>query len=165
MLSKALFLGLMLAMTSVAVTCGSAAAAGVRVGYLSCSEKGGSGFIFGATHLLRCTFSPVSGRPSYYTGQITRYGVNVGYLPAGVILWAVLAPSASVKEGALGGTYVGASAGGSAGLGGGVNVLVGGFKKSIDLEPISIEGEKGLNFAAGIAELKLEPMAAKLNTP
>jgi hypothetical protein len=36
-----------------------------------------------------------------------------------------------------------------AGVGGGVNVLVGGFKKSIDLEPISVEGEKRLNFAAG----------------
>jgi hypothetical protein len=34
-------------------------------------------------------------------------------------------------------------------------VLIGGFHKSITLQPVSIEGETGLNVAAGIGELTL----------
>jgi hypothetical protein len=41
-------------------------------------------------------------------------------------------------------------------VGAGANVLVGGFKHSIALQPVSIEGENGLNVAAGIAELSLK---------
>ena len=36
-----------------------------------------------------------------------------------------------------------------------MNVLVGGFKNSIALQPISIEGTNGLNIAAGIAAIRL----------
>ena len=35
------------------------------------------------------------------------------------------------------------------------NVLVGGFDKSITLQPVSVEGDKGLNVAAGIASITL----------
>jgi hypothetical protein len=161
--SRIFFLAALIAILPLTAKVESAAAASVKVGYLNCHEQGGSGFIFGATHLLRCTYSPVEGKATYYTGHITRYGVNVGYLPSAVMLWAVLAPSMNVKSHALQGTYVGASAGVSAGVGAGVNVLVGGFHKAIDLEPLSVEGEKGLNLAAGVAEMKLEPMAASLS--
>jgi uncharacterized protein DUF992 len=40
-------------------------------------------------------------------------------------------------------------------VGAGANVLLGGFHKSIALQPVSVEGQNGLNVAAGIAELTL----------
>jgi hypothetical protein len=41
-------------------------------------------------------------------------------------------------------------------VGAGANVLVGGFHNSIALQPVSIEGQNGLNVAAGVAELSLK---------
>jgi hypothetical protein len=35
-------------------------------------------------------------------------------------------------------------------------VLVGGFKHSIALQPVSIEGQTGLNVAAGVVQLTLK---------
>ena len=68
--------------------------------------------------------------------------------------WAVFA-GGKTKRGALAGSYGGASAEATVGVGLGANVLVGGFKKSIALQPLSIQGQEGLNIAAGIAGLSL----------
>ncbi len=34
--------------------------------------------------------------------------------------------------------------------------MVGGFKNSIALQPVSVEGQNGLNVAAGVVELSLK---------
>jgi Protein of unknown function (DUF992) len=73
-----------------------------------------------------------------------------------VIVWAVLAPSTDVAAGALAGSYGGATAGASVGVGANVNVLVGGSTHELSLQPLSIEGDKGINVAAGIAQLSLK---------
>ena len=41
------------------------------------------------------------------------------------------------------------------GLGLGANALVGGFRKSINLQPISVQAQTGLNVAAGVQSLHL----------
>jgi hypothetical protein len=56
----------------------------------------------------------------------------------------------------LAGDYAGAAGSAAVGVGGGVNVLLGGFQDSITLQPLSIEGMTGLNVAAGIAQMSLE---------
>ena len=61
-----------------------------------------------------------------------------------------------LKPGALAGHYGGASASLTLGVGGGANVLVGGFDKSIALQPVSVEGQNGLNVAAGVGEMSLK---------
>ena len=38
----------------------------------------------------------------------------------------------------------------------GANVLVGGSQNSIALQPVSVEGQAGVNVAAGLATFKLE---------
>ena len=38
----------------------------------------------------------------------------------------------------------------------GANVLVGGNDRSVALQPLSIQGQVGLNIAAGIAEISLQ---------
>ncbi|MGL5137733.1 MAG: DUF992 domain-containing protein, partial [Beijerinckiaceae bacterium] len=58
-------------------------------------------------------------------------------------------------KGALAGDYVGAAAEATAGVGLGVNALVGGSDRAYSLQPISVEGQLGLNLAAGVAQMTL----------
>jgi hypothetical protein len=60
-----------------------------------------------------------------------------------------------MRKGALEGDYGGATAGAAVGVGVGANVLLGGLDKSIALQPLSVEGTKGLNVAAGIGAISL----------
>ena len=128
----------------------------VRTGYLTCHVASGWGFIFGSSRKLRCAYARQPNYTEYYDGSITDFGADIGYLQSGVILWAVAAPTTDLGRGALAGHYGGATASAAIGVGAGANVLVGGFKHSIALQPVSIEGENGLNVAAGIAELSLK---------
>jgi len=132
-----------------------AQAQGVRVGTLSCNVAGGWGFVFGSSKALHCSFSPASGQPDHYNGTISKFGVDVGYTKEGVLVWAVLAPTTNVAPGALAGSYGGATASATAGVGAGANLLVGGSNQTISLQPLSIEGNTGLNVAAGIAAITL----------
>jgi hypothetical protein len=132
------------------------AAVGVKVGVLTCNVGGGSGFVFGSTKELNCTFSG-QGRLEHYVGSISKFGVDIGYLTSGVILWAVLAPTHNPPPQALAGDYGGLTAGASAGAGASANLLVGGSSHQISLQPLSVGGEKGVNVAAGIAALTLKP--------
>jgi uncharacterized protein DUF992 len=127
----------------------------VKTGYLTCHEAGGWGFVIGSSHKIHCTYTSNNHRTEYYTGSISKFGADIGYLQSAVILWAVAAPTKDLDPGALAGDYGGAQASLALGVGAGANVLLGGFKKSIALQPVSVEGQNGLNVAAGIAELNL----------
>jgi di/tricarboxylate transporter len=132
------------------------AAAGVKVGTLTCNESSGWGFVFGSSRSLKCSYSSRAGVTERYVGRISKFGVDIGYLSNAVIVWVVVAPSPDVAPGALAGAYGGATGGASIGLGLGANVLIGGSAKSIALQPVSFEGNRGLNVAAGIASMTLE---------
>jgi hypothetical protein len=69
----------------------------------------------------------------------------------------VIAPTAALGPGALAGNYVGGTASATVGVGLGANALVGGSNNSIALQPLSIEANRGLNVAAGIAAMTLTP--------
>lgn len=131
-------------------------AAGVRVGVLTCHVASGWGFVFGSSKNLRCTYSPNKGTPERYTGTIKKFGVDIGYTQSGVIVWGVVAPTSSLKPGSLEGGYAGATASATVGVGVGANALVGGLDQSIALQPLSVEGNKGLNVAAGIGAISLK---------
>jgi len=137
------------------VSTGSAQAVGVKVGVLTCHESSGWGFIFGSTKGLRCHFSN-GGRVEHYSGKVSKFGVDLGYTSSAVIIWDVVAPNTGVERGALTGHYAGAQASVAVGGGVGANALVGGLHRSIALQPVSIEGETGLNVAAGIGEMSLK---------
>lgn len=132
-------------------------AAGVKAGVLTCDVASGWGFVFGSSRSLKCTYSPKPGVAEHYKGTVGKFGVDIGYTAASVIVWTVLAPSSDIAPGALAGTYAGAT--GSAAVGGGLgaNVLVGGGPKSVSLQPVSFEAGTGLNVAGGISMLTLEP--------
>ena len=55
--------------------------------------------------------------------------------------WLVLAQTSAIPHEALTGKFVGASGGISAGVGVGANVLVGGTRKSISLQPLSVRAK------------------------
>lgn len=128
----------------------------VKTGYLTCHEAAGWGFVFGSSRELRCSYSSNAGRVEYYSGSISKFGADIGYLKSAVILWAVAATTKDLKPGALAGHYGGASASLTLGVGAGANVLVGGFDQSIALQPVSVEGQNGLNVAAGVGEITLK---------
>ena len=71
------------------------------------------------------------------------------------MVWAVFAPTSGYIRGALAGHYVGASADVTLGVGLGANALVGGSRRSIALQPLSVEANTGVNLAAGVSELRL----------
>jgi hypothetical protein len=128
---------------------------GVQVGTLTCNVSAGWGFVFGSTRSLRCTFSPRPGYAEHYVGTISKFGVDIGYLQSAVMIWGVVAPTTHMAPGALAGNYVGATAGGAVGVGASANALIGGSNRSITLQPLSIQGNTGLNVAAGVASMTL----------
>jgi hypothetical protein len=144
------------AMAAVVSMPAMAAEGGVKVGTLSCNVSSGWGFIFGSSKDLRCNFVPNKRSGEHYRGTVDKFGVDIGYTQGGVLVWAVIAPTSDIKPGALEGSYAGASASATVGVGIGANVLVGGFDKSFTLQPVSIEGNTGLNIAAGIGAIQLK---------
>jgi hypothetical protein len=145
-----------IALTALASATPAQAANTVKVGTLTCNVASGWGFVFGSSKDIRCLFRPSKGNRVRLNGTISKFGVDIGYTEGGVLVWAVFAPSSTVRNDALDGDYVGASASATVAVGLGANVLVGGFDKSIALQPISIEGNTGLNVAAGIGALNLK---------
>jgi hypothetical protein len=143
------------AVVGIAALAGTASAqSAVNVGTLTCNVASGFGFIFGSSKALNCTFSGL-GRAEHYLGSITKFGADIGYTSGGVIVWTVVAPVAAMVPGALSGNYGGVTASATVGVGVGANALVGGSNNTIALQPLSIEGNTGLNVAAGIGGITL----------
>ena len=131
------------------------AASGINVGALNCTVSGGIGLLLGSSKGMNCIFHPVGGPPEDYTGSVTKLGIDIGITGETYIAWAVFAPG-KINPGSLEGSYTGASAEASLGLGLGANILIGGSRKSIALQPVSVQGQTGLNIAAGVARMDLE---------
>lgn len=130
-------------------------AANVQAGMLTCEMSPGISAIVGSHRDLTCEFKPsTSGPVEYYQGQLTKFGIDLGYVQGGKLAWAVYAPSHLV-EGALQGNYGGTSANAALGFGGAVNLLAGGFKGSVALQPIALESTLGVNLGATIASMDL----------
>lgn len=128
---------------------------GVRVGILTCQISGGAGFVFGSSKSLSCTFESSSGETETYTGSINKFGLDIGVTGPATMTWAVIAPTNDIGYGALSGNYIGASAEATAGIGGGANLLVGGSNDTIALQPLSVQGQTGINAALAVSELVL----------
>jgi hypothetical protein len=133
------------------------AQSGVAVGTLTCNVASGFGFVFGSSRAINCTFGGPGGRYEHYVGDISKFGVDIGFTQGGILVWTVFAPSASLAPGVVAGNYVGATASATVAVGVGANALLGGSNNSIALQPLSVEANQGLNVAAGIAALTLTP--------
>ncbi len=127
----------------------------VQAGTLTCDISGGIGLIIGSQRTLNCTFQPGAPGPiEFYAGTLTKVGIDLGVTSGGVMVWVVYAPT-SRPAGALSGSYGGASAEATVVAGVGANVLVGGSNRTVELQPVSLQGQAGLNVAAGVAGIDL----------
>ncbi len=116
--------------------------------------------IVGSQKWVRCMFSPAGpGRREVYEGSISKFGVDIGATSGGRMVWEVYAPTGR-RAWALAGTYGGATAEATVGAGVGANALVGGNDRTISLQPLSFQGQTGLNVAGGVASLELRPARA-----
>lgn len=130
----------------------------VEVGILDCAVAGGTGYVFGSTKDLSCTFTPADDtrEDEQYFGVIMKYGLDVGSTDGGVIKWAVLSPTIEdFKPGALEGDYRGVTAEATVGAGVGTNALVGGSLNTFTLQPLSLTTQTGLNLAVTVSEIEI----------
>ncbi|MEI8144930.1 MAG: DUF992 domain-containing protein [Alphaproteobacteria bacterium] len=135
-------------------TAGEAQSA-VRVGTLRCNVSAGIGLLITSTRDINCLYQPQRGRREAYRGSIRRFGLDLGATTPGVLVWGVVAQTRRPGRGALAGEYVGGTAEATVGAGLGVNALVGGSNRAYSLQPLSVEGQLGLNLAVGVADLTL----------
>jgi hypothetical protein len=128
----------------------------VVAGTLTCVGEGTVGLIVGSQERLSCTFDPAGqGATQRYDGRITKIGLDIGFTTKSTIVWTVLGSSNIVGPGVLAGNYAGVSAEATVALGVGANALLGGSNNSVVLQPLSVQGQTGLNVAVGISGLTL----------
>jgi hypothetical protein len=143
---------------SIIVFAGHVSAANsVNLGMLVCDMSKGIGFVLVEKQKMTCEFRPISGPTEQYTGKITDFGIELGEIKEGHLIWGVFAAALlDMQPGALAGNYLGVDADAALGLGVGANAIVGGTGKGFILQPLSVEGEIGVNIAAGIRTVSLE---------
>src|SRR3954452_1987385 len=134
------------------------AMAPVRAGILECQGGQNIGFVVGSVTSLECVFQSEGRRPEPYLATVRRIGLDLGITEQTKFSWAVNAPNSRLGRGELAGSYGGVGANASVGIGGGGNFLVGGPANSYALQPLSVQGQTGLNVAAGVAGLELQPV-------
>jgi hypothetical protein len=142
------------ALATLAVSAPVHAQTKVKAGTLTCTGGAGVGLVLGSKKTYDCSYVSLSNRSERYTASITKIGLDVGVTNESTLIWTVLAPSDIVKGG-LRGNYAGATADVAIGVGGGAKVLLGGSENTIALQPVSIQGQTGLNLAVGVAELSI----------
>ena len=134
----------------------AAAQAHTKVGVLDCDISGGIGLIIASKKEVTCTYSPSATEPrQVYVGSISKFGLDIGETSRGRMVWTVYSATRGGGPVSLAGQYGGATAEATIGAGLGANVLIGGSSQTIALQPVSVQGQTGLNVAAGVAELRL----------
>lgn len=152
------FTALALAAAALAAAVSVAAAQSrTKLGVLECRGGPSVGLIVGSVNTLDCVYRGDDGFMDRYTATIRKVGLDLGVTRETGLAWVVFAPTSRVGEGDLSGNYAGVSGSASIGVGLGANVLVGGSANSVALQPLSLQGQTGLNVQAGFEGLELRP--------
>ncbi len=129
----------------------------VQVGVLECRGGASVGFIVGSVTHLGCVLRANGLPEDRYIATIQKVGIDLGITQESALAWGVYAPVERLGPGALSGNYAGAQGSATLGVGVGGNVLVGGSDNTIALQPLSVQGQVGVNIAAGLESLELRP--------
>ncbi|UFZ03637.1 DUF992 domain-containing protein [Bradyrhizobium ontarionense] len=129
-----------------------------RAGVLECLGRRNSGQLVTSHARLRCMFRSQGHEPERYVAKVRRYGVDLGLTDETRMAWAVNAPVNDFGRSELRGRYGGLAANAAAIVGFGGNFLLGGSNRAPALQPISLQGQTGLNLAAGVTEVELVPV-------
>ena len=133
---------------------GIAHAGPIQVGELTCASSPRVGLIIASRQMLRCVFrSSASARHLVYSGSTRNF--DIGAAQGGALFWVVFAPNTRIGRRTLRGNYEAANGGLVSSLGLGANVLIGGSQRTIFLQPLSAEGQIGINLAAGVSNLSI----------
>jgi hypothetical protein len=131
-----------------------------RVGTLTCNISPGVGLIVAGQRQLSCSYTSARGRArEAYEGTVSTLGLDIGATSGGQLTWAVFAPT-TLRRAALAGTYAGATAGGTVGAGASADLLIGGSDRTVVMQPVSVQAQKGVNIAAGVSRMELRPTTA-----
>jgi Protein of unknown function (DUF992) len=142
--------------TAIASQAAGQVPSGTKVGTLNCDLAPSIGFIIGSHQPMRCRYTPDGPfPPEFYDGVINTIGLDIGFTAGGGMAWAVVAPTVGPPRGGLAGAYVGASGSATAGVGVGANVLFGGSGRSFALQPLSLQGQVGIDLTLGVSALEL----------
>lgn len=127
-----------------------------RIGTLECRVAPNVSFVVGSMRTAGCNFYPVNSRRLHrYRADIGRIGLDLNISAGGVLIWAVHAHNRRLHPGDLRGEYTGASGNIALGLGIGGNILVGGSRNTVALQPLSGEGNIGIGLSVGVAQMRL----------
>ncbi len=126
-----------------------------QIGMLKCDTSIGIGEILVRKQTMNCVFTHSNGTVENYSGTVSQFGIEIGAVEEGHLIWAVFAGSPVSGTGLLAGKYAGVDASVAAGLGLGADVLVGGTGESLSLQPLAVDGEPGVGIAAGVEKIEL----------
>jgi len=151
-------MGMALLLITVPAYAGSSTA-GTKIGILTCKTVPNSGvnLLIHSTVDITCRFESTDGSGvEHYVGETgVGFGIDLSYNINKQMVFTVFAADTVNGSHKLAGKYGGAGASVSAGVGGGVQLLVGGSNKSVSLQPV-IEGSTGIGASVGITYLFLQ---------
>jgi hypothetical protein len=130
----------------------------VQAGVLHCHGGPSVGQILSSVTEFDCVFESRGRRPEGYVATVRRFGVELGATRETQLGWRVYAPTVQVGAGDLSGRYGGVGGNVAVGVGGGSNFLIGGSENSFALQPLSLQGQTGLNVSGGAVSLELRPV-------
>ena len=128
--------------------------AAIAAGMLRCTLSAGSGYVIGSQRRVVCNYYNFYGELETYDGYFGTAGLDVGFTSISALRWAVIAPAGSPR-GALEGNYGGVGLQATVAIGVGANGMLGGFQNSINLQPLNVSGQEGLNAQLGVTGLTL----------
>jgi hypothetical protein len=134
---------------------------GFQVGVLTCTSAPTSqkNLVVASSVELDCELQYNNGKVDHYSGKSgIAAGLDLNWKRSDVLKYAVMAASQDTTPGAgaLAGRFVGGKGAVTLGYGGGAGALVGGGDSNLTLQPLALEGSKGLGVAAGVSYLTLE---------
>ncbi len=134
---------------------------GFEIGVLTCisDPETQKNLIVSSSVMVDCELKYNNGKVERYTGKTgVGVGLDLNWERTDVLKYAVLAASQDTTPGAgaLSGKFAGGKGSVTLGYGVGAGVLVGGSDTNLTLQPLALEGSKGLGVAAGISYLTLE---------
>src|ERR1700716_1609850 len=91
---------------SLALGAPAQAQPGVVIGTLTCNVASGFGFVFGSSRAINCTCAGPGGRYEHYVGDISKFGVDIGFTQGGILVWTAVAPTAAPSPGARAGDHL-----------------------------------------------------------
>ena len=143
------------AVTAIAATSFATAQSRVKTGVLECRGGASIGLIVGSSSMLTCVYRGDDRFEDRYIGIVRKIGLDLGITQEVNLAWIVFAPHRPDRAGRPARQLWRVSGSASVGVGLGANALLGGSNNSVALQPLSLQGQTGLNIQAGLEGLEL----------